>query len=122
MRAWHHVWPYAPLAMVPLGWAGEFLRFKAAGGLPHNFARNAYPPLSHFRCPLVRAPPRTRRGFAAENHSRPNRMALNLPKQEKTAKLVIKNKRLPAACDKDYFLNASHGGYAFALLSVRHAH
>jgi predicted transposase YbfD/YdcC len=47
---------------------------------------------------------RMRKGFAAENHSRLNRMALNLLKQEKTVKLGIKNKRLSAGWDNDYLL------------------
>ena len=47
---------------------------------------------------------RIRKGIALESHSRLNRMALNLLKQEKTAKLGIKNKRLSAGWDNDYLL------------------
>ena len=42
--------------------------------------------------------------FAAENHSRLNRIALNLLKQEKSVKLGIKNKRLLAGWDNHYLL------------------
>ena len=43
-------------------------------------------------------------GFAAENHSRLNRIALNLLKREKSVKLGVKNKRLLAGWDNNYLL------------------
>ena len=47
---------------------------------------------------------RVRRGHAAENLAVLRHMALNLLKQEHTAKLSIHNKRLRAAWDNDYLL------------------
>ncbi len=47
---------------------------------------------------------RMRVGFAAENHSRLNRIALNLLKREKSVKLGVKNKRLLAGWDNNYLL------------------
>jgi hypothetical protein len=42
--------------------------------------------------------------FAAQNYSLPNRTALNLLKNEKTAKVGIKGKRLKAGWDNDYLI------------------
>jgi predicted transposase YbfD/YdcC len=47
---------------------------------------------------------RVRTGHAAENLSRLRRMALNLLKQEKSAKVGIKGKRLKAGWNPDYLL------------------
>ena len=47
---------------------------------------------------------RVRVGFAAENFSRLRQMALNLLKQEKTAKVGIKIKRNKAGWDLNYLL------------------
>ena len=47
---------------------------------------------------------RVRTGHAAENLSRLRRMALNLLKQEKSAKVGIKAKRLKAGWNPDYLL------------------
>ena len=48
---------------------------------------------------------RKRAGYAAENFSLLNRIALNLLKQDKTSKLGIHGKRLAAAWDHDYLLH-----------------
>jgi predicted transposase YbfD/YdcC len=48
---------------------------------------------------------RKRAGYAAQNYSVLNRIALNLLKQEKTCKLGIKSKRLKAGWDNDYLLH-----------------
>jgi predicted transposase YbfD/YdcC len=45
---------------------------------------------------------RVRADYAAENFSRLKRIALNLLKQEKTAKVGIKAKRLMAGWDEKY--------------------
>lgn len=47
---------------------------------------------------------RIRKGNGAENFSRLRRIALNLLRNEKTAKVGIKNKRLQAGWDEDYLL------------------
>ena len=47
---------------------------------------------------------RVRKKFGAENLARLRHMALNLLKQDKTAKIGIKNKRLKAGWDNDYLL------------------
>lgn len=47
---------------------------------------------------------RIRRGHGAENLSRLRRMSLNLLKEEKTAKVGIKGKRLKAGWDENYLL------------------
>lgn len=47
---------------------------------------------------------RVRIGYAAENLSRVRRLALVLLKQEKTAKIGIKAKRLKAGWDEKYLL------------------
>ena len=48
---------------------------------------------------------RVRKKFGAENLARLRHMALNLLKQDKTAKIGIKNKRLKAGWDNDYLLH-----------------
>jgi predicted transposase YbfD/YdcC len=48
---------------------------------------------------------RVRQGYAAENLAILRHIALNLLKQENTAKCGIKNKRLKAGWDNDYLLN-----------------
>ena len=47
---------------------------------------------------------RIREGYAAENYSRLNRIALNLLKQQTTHKVGIQTKRLRAGWDHDYLL------------------
>jgi len=47
---------------------------------------------------------RIRRDHGAENHSRLNRLALNLLKRDKTAKIGIHGKRLKAGWDEPYLL------------------
>lgn len=47
---------------------------------------------------------RVRQGYAAQNLSVVRRIALNLLKQEQTAKIGVRNKRLRAAWDHDYLL------------------
>lgn len=47
---------------------------------------------------------RIRKGYGAENFSRLRRIALNLLRNEKTAKVGIKNKRLRAGWDDNYLL------------------
>lgn len=47
---------------------------------------------------------RIRKGHGAENFSRLNRIALNLLKREKTAKVGVKNKRLGCGWSDDYLL------------------
>jgi predicted transposase YbfD/YdcC len=48
---------------------------------------------------------RKRAGYAAQNHSVPNRIALNIIKNEKTARIGIKSKRLKAGWDNNYLLS-----------------
>ena len=48
---------------------------------------------------------RKRAGYAAQNFSVLNRIALNLLRQDKTCKLGIKGKRLKAGWDNDYLLH-----------------
>jgi predicted transposase YbfD/YdcC len=48
---------------------------------------------------------RVRKGYGAENLARLRHIALNLLKQDKTAKVGIKNKRLKAGWDLDYLLH-----------------
>jgi hypothetical protein len=48
---------------------------------------------------------RIRRGHGAEVFSRLRRIALNLPKREKTCKAGIKSKRLLTGQDHHYLLN-----------------
>lgn len=52
---------------------------------------------------------RVRKGYGAENFSRLRRIALNLSKQEQTAGLSIKKKRLRAGWDHDYLLKLLTG-------------
>ena len=47
---------------------------------------------------------RVRKGHGAENLARLRHFALNLLKQERTAKIGVKNKRLKAGWDHDYLL------------------
>jgi len=53
---------------------------------------------------------RVRKGNGAQNFAVLRHMALNLLKQEKSAKCGIKNKRLKAAWDNDYLLRVLSGG------------
>ena len=48
---------------------------------------------------------RVRKGYGAENLARLRHFALNLLKQDKTAKIGVKNKRLKAGWDHDYLLH-----------------
>jgi hypothetical protein len=48
---------------------------------------------------------RVRQGYSAENLARLRHMALNLLKQDKTAKVGIRNKRLKAGWDMDYLVH-----------------
>lgn len=48
---------------------------------------------------------RVRKGHGAENLARLRHLAMNLLKQDKTAKIGIKNKRLKAGWDHDYLLH-----------------
>jgi hypothetical protein len=48
---------------------------------------------------------RVRKGYGAENLARLRHIALNLLKQDKTAKVGINNKRLKAGWDLDYLLH-----------------
>jgi predicted transposase YbfD/YdcC len=48
---------------------------------------------------------RKRAGFAAQNYSLLNRIALNLLKNEKTAKVGVRGKRLKAGWDNQYLIN-----------------
>ena len=48
---------------------------------------------------------RVRQGYGAENLARLRHIALNLLKQDKTAKVGIKNKRLKAGWDMDYLMH-----------------
>lgn len=52
---------------------------------------------------------RVRKGYGAENFSRLRRVALNLLRNEKTAKVGIKNKRLQAGWDENYLLKVLTG-------------
>ncbi|MCP4991921.1 MAG: ISAs1 family transposase [Colwellia sp.] len=52
---------------------------------------------------------RVRKGYAAENLSVVRHIALNLLRQEKTAKVGIKNKRLMAGWDNDYLCKVLQG-------------
>jgi hypothetical protein len=45
---------------------------------------------------------RKRAGFATQNYSILNRIALNLLKNEKTTKVVVRDKRLKAGWDNKY--------------------
>lgn len=54
---------------------------------------------------------RVRKGHGAENLSRLRHIAMNLLKQDKTAKVGIKNKRLKAAWDQDYLLHLLNLNY-----------
>jgi hypothetical protein len=45
-----------------------------------------------------------RTGFAAQNYSLLNRIALNLLKNEKTTKMGVKGKRLKAGWDNNYLI------------------
>jgi hypothetical protein len=47
---------------------------------------------------------RKRAGYAAQNFSMLNRIALNLLKNEKSAKVGVKGKRLKAGWDNDYLI------------------
>ena len=47
---------------------------------------------------------RKRAGYAAQNHSVLNRIALNIIKNEKTARIGIKSKRLKAGWDNNYLV------------------
>lgn len=47
---------------------------------------------------------RTRKGYAAENLAVVRRLAINLIKQEKTARRSVKGRRLKAAWDEDYLV------------------
>ncbi len=54
---------------------------------------------------------RVRKGHGAENYSRLSRIALNLLKQERTAKVGIKSKRLRCGWDHDFLLKVlTQGG------------
>lgn len=53
---------------------------------------------------------RIRKGNGAQNFAILRHMALNLLKQEKTARCGIKNKRLKAGWDNDYLLKVLNGG------------
>jgi len=48
---------------------------------------------------------RVRKGYGAENLARLRHIALNLLKQDKTAKIGIKNKRLKSGWDMDYLMH-----------------
>ena len=48
---------------------------------------------------------RVRKGYGAENLARLRHIAMNLLKQDKAAKVGIKNKRLKAGWDQDYLLH-----------------
>jgi predicted transposase YbfD/YdcC len=52
---------------------------------------------------------RVRKGYAAENLSVVRHIALNLLRQEKTAKVGVKNKRLMAGWDNDYLCKVLQG-------------
>jgi hypothetical protein len=47
---------------------------------------------------------RKRNGFAAQNYSVLNRIALNLLKNEKTTKVGVRGKRLKAGWDNQYLI------------------
>jgi hypothetical protein len=47
---------------------------------------------------------RKRSGFAAQNYSLLNRIALNLLKNEKTTKVGVKGKRLKAGWNNNYLI------------------
>lgn len=55
---------------------------------------------------------RLRSGYAAENFSLMNKIALNLLKNEKSIRLGVKNKRLKAGWDNDYMLKVLTVGLA----------
>ncbi len=52
---------------------------------------------------------RTRKGYSSENLSVVRHLAANLLRQEKTAKVGVKNKRLLAAWDSDYLYRVLNG-------------
>jgi predicted transposase YbfD/YdcC len=61
---------------------------------------------------------RKRTGFAAQNYSLLNRIALNLLKNEKTAKVGVKGKRLKAGWDNNYLIKLLKNLDVFALTGI----